>query len=230
MHAETSVTSLTEQTYLRLRREVIEGVFEPNQKLKIADLCEHADVGPGIVREVLSRLAAEGLVIATPQKGFRIAPLELSELHHLTMARVVIEEHCLRDAMAHGDVKWEGNILSALHALGRTGEERGEGTDRVSREWVEAHAEFHGALVAACQNPWYFRIREMLYVQSERYRALAILSNIPRRDLAKEHESIANAVIRRDADKACALMKAHLIRTTNILAAAASPERRKAAA
>jgi DNA-binding GntR family transcriptional regulator len=224
MHEEVASTSLTEQTYLRLKREVIEGVFAPNQKLKIEALREHAGVSAGIAREVLSRLASDGLVVATPQKGFRIAPLEVSELEHLTKARVDIERMCLRDAIEHGDIRWESGIVSALHALSRTEEERGEGVSEVSREWADAHAAFHYALVATCRNPWYLRMREMLYIQSERYRAVAIRMPTGRPDLSKEHKAIAKAAIARDADKACALMSTHLRRTMDILVAAAHKE------
>jgi len=215
MHPDAaSSTSLTEQTYRRLKREVIDGVFSPNQKLKIQDLCDHAGVSAGIAREVLSRLASDGLVVAMPQKGFRIAPLEIAELEHLTKARLEIEEMCLTDAIAHGDIRWESGIVSALHALSRTQEDRGAGVTKVSREWVDAHAEFHRALVASCRNPWYLRIREMLYIQSERYRAIAIRKP---RDLSKEHEEIAKAAIDRNADEACRLMRVHLLRTMDIL-------------
>lgn len=215
-------TSLTERTYLRLKRDVIEGRFAPNQKIKIAELSEYAGVNAGMAREVLSRLASDGLVVATPQKGFRIAPLEVSELEHLTRARVEIEDLCLREAIRHGDVRWESGIVSALHALSRTEEERGEGVPAVTREWVDLHGEFHRALVSACPNPWYLRMRELLYMQSERYRAIAIKrkrNDRPR--LLDEHKDIATAAILRDADKACALMREHLLLTLEVLVLAA---------
>src|SRR5271157_1164652 len=50
---------------------------------------------PGAVREALSRLSAEGLVIAESQKGYRVAPLSADELLDLTEARVEIERIAL---------------------------------------------------------------------------------------------------------------------------------------
>lgn len=207
--------SLTETTYRALRADVVGGRFEPGKKLKIGEVAERLCASPSVIREAMSRLASEGLVIAEPQRGFRIAPLEVSELRSLTDARVEIERLCLRDAIAHGGLQWESGIVATLHELSRTPEERGRRGGRVSDEWVIAHSSFHRALVSACGNSWYLKMRDMLYLHSERYRVLALHSSDSDRDLRTEHRDIAEATLAKDVKKVSLLIEDHLRRTMN---------------
>lgn len=207
-------STLTEETYQKLHAYVLGAQAKPNGKLKIAELAQSMSVSPSVVREALSRLVADNLVVAEPQRGFRVAPFDKSEAYHLFEARIEIERLCLTDAIEHADLAWEGRLVAALHELARTREERGQ-RGHVSVEWLKAHAHFHSALVSSCHNPWYLKIRANLYQHSERYRALALQLPGTSRDLHAEHEQIARAAIDRDPQTACALMTVHLKRTIN---------------
>lgn len=210
-------SSLTETTYRTLRSQVLSAEMKPGSKLKIADLAASIGVSPSVVREALSRLVSEGLVVAEPQRGFRIAPLEPSEVVHLFEARIEIERLCLIDAIANADLAWEGRVVAALHELGKTPEERGQRRQAVSSAWSIAHSKFHSCLVSSCQNPWYLRIRDNLYLHSERFRALALRFPATNRLIHSEHEQIAQAAIARDPLSASALMTVHLKRTVDEL-------------
>ncbi|ODV43871.1 hypothetical protein AWV79_13345 [Cupriavidus sp. UYMMa02A] len=202
-------SSLTYSVYQNLRAELLNGRLVPGEKLKPADLSEALSVSLGAVREALSRLTAEGLVIAEPQRGFRVAPIGADELLDITNVRIEIESLCLKRAIAVGDTEWESGIVSALHRLTHTPKQAAPG-ERVSQEWATAHTAFHAALVAACDSPWLLRIREVLYVQSERYRWFSIPPSTGKRNLDKEHRKLADAVIGRDEAAACKLMTEHL--------------------
>jgi DNA-binding GntR family transcriptional regulator len=208
-----SSVSLTEATYHRTRTHILSGQAKPDEKLKVADLANVMGASPSVVREALSRLVSEGLVVAEPQRGFRVAPLELSDVRYLFEARVKIECACLSGAIQHADIGWEGRVLAALHELARTPEERGVREDSVSAQWASAHANFHQVLVSTCPNPWYLKMRANLYLHSERFLALAMVSRPTDRDLRAEHTEIAEAAIARDEPAACALMTLHLNRT-----------------
>jgi DNA-binding GntR family transcriptional regulator len=54
-------------------------------------------------------------------------------------------------------------------------------------------------------------------MQCERYRRASVVLRRTERDLEAEHRAIANAVLGRDADKACALVGEHYLTTTRIL-------------
>ena len=64
--ADSSGT-LTAQLYDRLRRDVIMGTLEPGAKLKLEGLSKSYEVSVNTMRETLSRLASDGLVVAEGQ-------------------------------------------------------------------------------------------------------------------------------------------------------------------
>ncbi len=166
------------------------------------------------MREALSRLGAEGLVVAEPQRGFTAAPVSKTELVDLTSTRIELEQACLRRAIEHGGVEWEVNIIAAIHRLSRTPERLEGDPSVVNEDWAAAHKAFHTALVAACDSPWRLRLRALLYDQSERYRRLSVSATRQARDLAAEHQALRDAVLARKTETALQLIRDHLLTTS----------------
>ena len=210
-------TSRTQDVYERMRAELLSGSSAPATRLKINDLCRAHGVSLSAVREALSRLTSEGLVIAEPQRGFSVAAVSANELADLTRVRAQIECLCLERAIAVGDVDWEAQVVAAFHHLSRTPERDADDPGRMSDARSAAHAAFHDALARGCDSPWLLRLRETLYVQSERYRRLSISSNGVARDLNREHQDIMEAVLAREARRARRLMTKHLELTMSTL-------------
>jgi DNA-binding GntR family transcriptional regulator len=215
-----SAQSLTEKVYRDLRASLLACRIAPGERLKIADLCEQLDVSLGAVREALSRLSSEGLVVTEPQRGFRAAPISREELQDLTQVRIEIESLCLRRALEVGDLSWESTAVAAFHTLAHTPKSGGDDPLMLSDIWSERHAHFHESLVSSCDSPTLMQIRRQLYAQSERYRRLSLPLAETDRDLVHEHRAMLDAVLARDADLAVALMAGHLRQTTQILLSA----------
>ena len=215
-----SSSSLTQGAYEALRADLLACRILPGSRLKIQELCSRLSVSLGAIREALSRLTSEGLVVAEPQRGFRAAPISAEDLQDLTMVRVEVESLCLKRAIEIGDVNWESRLVAAFHRLSRTPERAPADPIRSNDEWAEAHAAFHLALVEGCDSPWLLRLHSQLYDQSERYRRLSIPLAKQERNVGQEHQRILDATLKRDAKKAVALLTAHLTATTNILLAA----------
>lgn len=210
-------SSRTQDVYERLRTELLNGRAEPAARLKINDLCRAHGVSLSAIREALSRLTSEGLVIAEPQRGFSVAPVSASELTDLTQVRTQIECLCLGRAIAVGDVDWEAQVVAAFHQLSRTPERDANDPERMSDARSAAHAAFHDALASGCDSPWLLRLRGTLYVQSERYRRLSVSFKGIARDLNREHQDIMEATLARDDKRARRLMTKHLELTTRML-------------
>jgi DNA-binding GntR family transcriptional regulator len=198
--------SLTVSAYVRLRSDILACRLPPDRKLKIQELSQYLAVSPSVVREALSRLSAESLVVAEPQRGFRVAPINAEDVRDLTAVRIDIELKCLRRAMSEGDLAWEAAIVAARHELVRTPYDLRD----LSDEWTAVHAKFHHALVAGCGSPWLLRIWEQLFVQGERYRRINVMMSREDRDLRAEHSMIAQAVLDRDIALTTELMSEHL--------------------
>jgi DNA-binding GntR family transcriptional regulator len=212
-----SGVNLTQSAYELLRADILSCRLPPGSKLKIQELCTRYTVGLGAIREALSRLTSEGLVIAEPQRGFKAAPISPEDLTDLTKVRIEIDSLCLRKAIENGDVAWESRLVAAFHRLSRTPERAAGDPTRSSEEWAEAHAGFHTALVEGCDSPWLMRLHNQLYDQSERYRRLSVSVAPKKRNIGDEHQKMLDAVLARDADRVVKLLARHLGATTAIL-------------
>ena len=218
------MSSVTNEVYEKLRADLLTCRLAPGQKLKIEEMCKQLSAGSSSVREALSRLSSEGLVVMEPQRGFRVAPLEMDELLDLTRVRSEIEALCIRDAIANGGLEWEGQIVATCHRLLHTPHRAAGDEKRYEPTFILAHNAFHAAVVSACTSPWLLKLRELLYDRQERYRFLSLpLATYPR-DLNKEHSEIAEAVLARDADLAVARMTSHIKATAEILMGAAEQQ------
>lgn len=209
--------SQTARTVDLLRDAIIQARHPPGEKLRIDQLCRELDASSGAVREALSRLTAEGLVIAEPQRGFVVAPISRKDLEDLTEVRIDIECRCLVDTIARGDVAWEGRLLSLQHQLRAVEPALKEPGSEGARQFHLLHHAFHSELTAFCPNSWWQRLRQQLFLQSERYRRLSGPFDEEGRDIAAEHDAIARSAIARDPESAVLHMTEHLRRTTKIL-------------
>ncbi len=81
----------TEQVYEMIRSELLNGVLHPGQKLKMVELTERFGVSQSVIREALTRLTEQGLLVATPQRGFRVRDLSIEDIAELTETRVQID-------------------------------------------------------------------------------------------------------------------------------------------
>lgn len=199
----------------RLRAEIVGGVMRPGDKLKLEPLARRYAVSRGPLREAASRLAAEGLVTIEDHRGFRVAPLSRVDLADVTATRQRIEVLALEDAIAHGDLAWEGRVKAACHMLDRV---TGHLEDRAA--FAAQHQAFHEALVSACPSAYLLEFRARLYALTERYRNLAAegyAAGRAHRDVAAEHQALADAAVARDAPRAAALLRAHLAETARQL-------------
>lgn len=207
----TSFGNLTEYTYSNLRADILACRLRPGQQLKIHAICSRLRVSPGAVREALSRLTAEELVVSKAQKGFRVSPVRVDDLEDLTRTRIEIECMCLRRAIAAGGIEWETGLVAASHRLTRIS------SPLDSDEWAHAHAQYHLALVDACDSSWLLRLRALLYAQSERYRRLSLSGARSERDVDAEHRALVDAALARDEAKACRLLADHLSLTAALV-------------
>jgi DNA-binding GntR family transcriptional regulator len=204
--------SLTEIVYLSLRDDILTFRLKPATKLNIASMAKARGVSLSAVREALARLSSDGFVVTEPQRGFRVASVSRADLLDLTERRVAIEGQCLLLSIQNGSLAWEGRVLASLHELSRT-------PVRLDNEfnpaWISTHVRFHATLVEACDSPWLMRIRELLFIHSERYRVLSI--HLDRPHLDSEHHDIAEAAITRDTERAVALLADHVKLTARII-------------
>ena len=212
--------TLTDSAYEALRRDIISGIRAPDERLRIERLKQTYGIGPTPLREALQRLAVEGLVLAIGNRGFTVAPLDVSELEDLNTARTALEIQALRLSIDRGDADWEADVVGAAYRQRKADALLKGGKSGGVDDWAVSNEGFHLALVSACGSKWLLRLRETLNAQYERYRRTSVSLQRENRDLQAEHQAILDAVLRRDADEASRLLSEHFNATTRVLISA----------
>ncbi|WP_280390487.1 GntR family transcriptional regulator [Nocardia brasiliensis] len=216
--AKSGGTTRTDGIHQALRADILGGRLVPGERLKFPDLAERYQVSVGATREVLTRLVAEGLVVAKPHQGYQVRPLSHQDLAELTQARAEIESLVLRLSVTEGDMRWEADAVAAHHLLERAPYRDPADPDRLTDEWARAHAAFHHALLTGCSNRRLLDTAQSLRQEAELYRQWSVsLGDEPDRDVGAEHRALLDAALARDADHAQDLLRDHITHTTRLL-------------
>jgi DNA-binding GntR family transcriptional regulator len=213
--------SLTHDIYGQIREDLIACKLRPGQKLKTKTLCRAHNVSLGVVREALSRLTAEGFVLAEPQRGFRAPPLSTDEVVQLTDATINVETFCLRRAIDIGDLEWRTRVTGAYYRFSNAPFQDEKDPSRISKVFTDAYFEFRRALLSACDNKCMLKVWESLYAQTERYRQVCITLATKHVDLREGYGALVEAALSGDADAAVALLeqrlKSNMLRMRDVL-------------
>ncbi|MGM1051376.1 MAG: DNA-binding transcriptional regulator CsiR [Pseudomonadota bacterium] len=205
--------------YRWLKQDIIRGAFQPGEKLLMSRLKARYDLGVGPLREALSQLVAERLVVAISQRGYRVAPMSLAELADLYDARAQLEGLVLRLAIERGDDAWEAEILARAHTLSKVMEVNSP--DELLDVWDARHKAFHTAIASGCRSPHLLQVRESLFDQVERYRHLWLRETVFSEEaLARkreEHTALVEVILARHADRAAEMMREHLMTPVPII-------------
>lgn len=186
------------------------------EALPLAPLCAEYGSSLSVVREALTRLTAQGLVTSKSHHGFYVTLLSDQELEELWVALTEIETLATRRAIKYGDVRWEARIVAALHMLEATPHFVRPDSAEVTPEWIEAHTEFHTAIVAGCGNQLIADFARSLRESAEVIHRASTVESQTDRNVPGEHAAIQQAVLARDADTAAELVAAHIDRTMRL--------------
>ncbi len=183
------------QTYELLRRDILNGSFTPDQPLRAAELSERYGVSATPLREALSRLAGERLVVMAPNRGWRVASVSLAEFADLARARLAVETALLEDAIACGGLGWESGIVAAHYRLAQTPAPlHAEDGLEARQRWIAAHDAFHMALLHAARSDWLKGFYQQTSEQIQRHHQAVLFHTNARRDQATVNEILSSAL------------------------------------
>lgn len=198
--------TIGEATYRQIRTDIVFGRIPPGQKLRLDRLKGEFGVGISTLREILSRLAAEGFVTAEGQRGFEVPPLTPEGLRELADLRQLLESHALAQSFAAGDMEWEGRVVAAHHKL-ETVERRLLTGEAETELWKRYDWEFHQALISACGSRELMRAHANAF---DRYLRYLIVALCFRDEAAHEHRALREAALARDVERARRVLETHI--------------------
>ncbi len=213
--SEFAPRTLVEHVYLQLRNAIIEGDFPSDAKLRIAPLSARYGVSSGTIREALTRLVSDHLVVPEGQRGFRVAPMSFEDFADLTQLRLQLELPALRRSIALGTTEWKSQLTEVFVQLSHL--ERP--LDPLYRhQWEALNARFHELLIQPAASPWTLRLWRLLARHGERYRHFSLTHPASKtRNVHEEHAAIYHAAMAGDDLKAALWLEAHVKATLEVL-------------
>jgi DNA-binding GntR family transcriptional regulator len=207
--------SAADRAYAFVKDHIVTGAYAGGTLISEGEVSAAVRISRTPVREAFLRLAAEGLLRLYPKRGALVVPVSASEIHDVLDARLLIEQHAARTAIAAGRHRELAAELRAI--LQRHDDPR---TPRDARRFTELDQQFHGTLVAAAGNRLLAGFYATLRDRQLRMGTTALLRDPGRYDaILAEHAALAGLIDDGDADAVTAALAGHLAATRAALAA-----------
>ncbi len=139
-------TSFANKAYSEIRRKILSGQILPNNRLKEDAWAQKLEVGRMAVREALTRLLGEGLLIQGEKGGYYIAALKEEDIEETRELRQILETGAVELAakkITKEQIKILEKICDDFTSMTNQGYFAGA---------CEADIKFHEALMESSQN------------------------------------------------------------------------------
>jgi DNA-binding GntR family transcriptional regulator len=194
------------RVYRELKSAITSGQFRPGAVLVQEELCRQFHASRTPVRDALTHLQAEGLVIAMPNKGVLVRDFSPKDVHDIYEIRALLESAAAKDAAGRIPKASLEAIINRASALSA---KKHFAFDPVK----DLGTDLHRLIIDAAGN---LIMTDLL----KRMETLIEVSRIPFRqaherleEINREHIEIAKALMKNDGATAAELMKHHFIRT-----------------
>lgn len=196
-----------------MREQLLSGAVAPGTPLGDEDLAEVTGAPVGTVRQALSELERDGLVVHSLHRGLEVTPITRAEIKDIYAARRVYERAGLEAMVAAQpvDVSW----LQA--AIDRMGEAAVAGDHRAL---VESEMAFHLALVAAAGSSRVTRAAQAVLKELRLVLPVVDRSSDDLPALVADHQYLAAVFRSGELGESAAALEDHLVRGEAVVAGA----------
>lgn len=196
----TTLVPAIEELVDGLRRQILSGELGPRSPLNQNQLASAFDLNRSQVREGLTVLSEERLVLMRPYATAVVAPLSLDEFQELHEVRMALEPLLSRLALATVP---RHHILQ-MRELVKTMQDTDDGAT-----WLDANDEFHALLYRQANRPWLVEIVDRARRLTSRYTRVLFVE-MKDRTAEVEHVAILEAIEAQDSKELERLLVDHM--------------------
>jgi DNA-binding GntR family transcriptional regulator len=194
---------LTDTIYRLLRERILNGTYQPGEKLPVDQIAQQLEVSQTPVKGALNQLAAEGLVWLSPRRGTFVAELSARAIVESLSIRAALEQLAAETLIDHV----EAAELERLTAIARQIEQAPD-----VYEHFRLNMQFHQELVELSGNQRLAEIYRNLkaHIQMALVHSLSASWTDRMPTEAAEHEAILEAIAAKDQAALRGAIRAHL--------------------
>lgn len=210
----TAGISAAEHAYAVVRDGILDGTFELGARLPEEDVAARAGVSRTPVREALRRLAAEGFVTFTPNRGAQVASWTAGDLEEIFQLRALLESH----AAGQAATRIAPAQLVELHALADDMERAADrATPRALDRIAERNTAFHRTILAATGSRRLHSLLETVIVVPLVHRTFHRYTPAALRRSMDHHRELLAAFEAGDGTWAASVMRTHVLAARAVL-------------
>jgi DNA-binding GntR family transcriptional regulator len=187
-----------------LADEIVRGMIGPGVPLDEVSIAERFDVSRTPVREAIRQLEVIGFVEARPHRGAVVPNFTAEKVSEMFAVMAELEALCAR-AAALSATKEERQQLAAAHEACRVAALSGD-----IGVYYDANLAFHDTVYAISHNSFLAEVTRGVRNRVAPFRKAQFQSMGRLKQSVDEHESVVNAILDSDADRAAAAMRDHL--------------------
>ncbi len=188
-----------------LEDDIVNGKYQPGERLDEAVLAERFKVSRTPIREAFQHLAASGLVEIVPKRGAYVAQVGLPQLIEMFEVMAELEGMCARLA-ARRITETEAARLNDAMAACRVAAEQND-----SDAYYYANEAFHYLIYHASHNGFLVQQAGQLHTRLKPYRRLQLRVRNRVRKSLDEHQSIVDAILAGNEARAEDQAKQHIL-------------------
>lgn len=192
---------IRDEVYHIIRKDILDGVYEPGERLQEEQLADELGTSRTPVREALRKLEVEKFVSYTPHRGTIVSSVSTDEVEELYQIRTMLECYIARRAAINATDEDIKRLRKALKNC-----ENCQGSDDI----LDAVGEFNNVLFESSKSEHLVdlnrRIREIL----QRILVSNHLNPERHKIAHKEHLKIVDAIEAHDPDLAEKYTREHL--------------------
>jgi DNA-binding GntR family transcriptional regulator len=208
-----SSVSRREAVMNEIRRAIVLGTLKPGEKLTESRLAAALNVSRPTIREALTQLAQEGLLIQEPYRGLRVADLDPDAIMDIARTRVALDMLAVEEILADQTGRRLERVRAAWNELDRLP------LDAEPVEAQEAHGAFHRSIWAASENTLLMRLQPVTEAHITIVLALDQATRHDPRRAHDVHKQLAEAIFSSDLDQVRKALTVHTIDSAEELVA-----------
>lgn len=212
MLTETSIESqdstISEAAYRRIRSDIVLGRLTPGRRLPLERMKQAYGASVSTLRELFSRLASEGLLVAEGSRGFQVSAVSSADLREVAAMRELLESHGLKESFQRGDLEWESRVVAGHHKLATMEKKMAAGDASLAETWRQYDWAFHFALISACGSSLLLETYAAVCDKYLRYQMIAAVFR--GKVAAAEHRVLLECALARDWQRAQQTLATHV--------------------
>ena len=197
---------LRNQIEEQVRNAIVDGHLKPGERLIESAIAEQLQLSRAPVREALSALEREGIMVYLPRRGYFVVQFTLKDIEEIYSLRLLLEIGALRRAIhqfSEADIRKMQEIVDTF--------------GQIEQKWEQSRIanldlSFHELICNAADHQRLYSVWDRMRMQTWMLMGMTTRTHLDRPQNHKQfHQKILDAILDKDLERAETLLSEHIL-------------------